>query len=165
MTKKIGPSFVAELNAAGLSSLPFSFSEDGEFNFDPRMDAEKVDAVLVLYAEHDPSKVSIPQQAIEALQRGIRISCAGAPGVDGTYSIDALSQVDIIAIETGLKAGDGFPGGVDTLRYPDEAGALHPFTQDRFKAFAAAVRSYVYALRAAAGGSLDSLPSTDHSIS
>ena len=60
--KNIGPSFYAELSAAGVAGLPFTWNSDGEFRFMTEqsgivpnpMTQEQVDAVLAVYAAHDP---------------------------------------------------------------------------------------------------------------
>lgn len=62
--KPIGPSFSDELKAAGLMGLPFAWGADGAFHFDPRMTQTQIDAVMVVYTAHDPTRPD-PQQAIE----------------------------------------------------------------------------------------------------
>lgn len=52
--KKIGPSFVTELAAAGLIGLPFAWGDDGEFQFDPRMTEDQIVDVLAVFAVHRP---------------------------------------------------------------------------------------------------------------
>ncbi|WP_301542461.1 tail fiber assembly protein [Cupriavidus basilensis] len=52
--KQIGPSFVTELNAAGLAGLPFSYSVDGYFTFGDAMTEQEISAVNALYEAHDP---------------------------------------------------------------------------------------------------------------
>lgn len=54
----IGPSFPDELEATGLIGLPFTWSEDGSFNFAPGFDAGKRSAILALASTHDPTKRS-----------------------------------------------------------------------------------------------------------
>jgi hypothetical protein len=60
MAKPIGPSFYSELEAAGLVGLPFSWGADGDIQFDARMTAEQIDAVLAVYEAHDPNRVIVP---------------------------------------------------------------------------------------------------------
>lgn len=55
MTKAIGLTFTAELQAAGLLGLPFAWGEDGEIVFGPAMTAEQIEAVRAVYAVHDPA--------------------------------------------------------------------------------------------------------------
>lgn len=56
--KPIGPSFYDELLAASLIGLPFSWSSDGSFIFDPAMTSAQIASVEAVYAAHDPSKPS-----------------------------------------------------------------------------------------------------------
>jgi hypothetical protein len=54
MAKRIAPHFSDELQAAGLLSLPFSWSEtDGLFT--PALTAQQRAAVEAVYAAHDPT--------------------------------------------------------------------------------------------------------------
>lgn len=52
----IGPTFANELKAAGLDGLPFSWGEDGQFCFDPSLPQVSREAILAVYAAHDPKK-------------------------------------------------------------------------------------------------------------
>ena len=63
MAKAIGPSFSDELKAAGLFGLPFSWGADGMFQFDPRMTQAQLNAVLAVYAAHDPATPAAPTQS------------------------------------------------------------------------------------------------------
>ena len=56
MAKLIGPTFGDEILAAHLNGLPFSWGEDGVFEFHPSMTQAQNDAVLAVYAAHDPTK-------------------------------------------------------------------------------------------------------------
>ncbi|WP_312993958.1 hypothetical protein [Achromobacter animicus] len=66
--KKIGPTFHAELMAAGLAGLPFIWREDGTFLFTTEatdispvaMTPDQIDAVLAVYAAHDPEAPAPP---------------------------------------------------------------------------------------------------------
>lgn len=53
--KTIGKSFYSELVAAGLDGLPFSWGEDGSFEFSDSMTDEQIAAVNAVYAAHDPT--------------------------------------------------------------------------------------------------------------
>lgn len=55
MAAKIGPAFSEELAAAGLAGLPFSWGDDGEFNFGDAMTAAQIEAVKAVLAAHDPT--------------------------------------------------------------------------------------------------------------
>ena len=70
--KAIGPSFADELKAVGLLGLPFSWGSNGDIQFDPRMTPAQKDAVLAVYAAHDPTKPVLPlisplMQALDTL--------------------------------------------------------------------------------------------------
>lgn len=58
--KQIGPSFASEIQAAGLSGLPFSWGSDGVIEFDASMTAAQIKSVQSVYAAHDPSKPAPP---------------------------------------------------------------------------------------------------------
>lgn len=107
---------------------------------------------------------TVAQQAQAALSAGLSVVSTGTPALNGTYATDQLSQMDIIAIETSLNAGKGFPGGVTTFNYADTLGAFHAFTQSNFTDFAAAVRDYVYALKSVIAGSSSTPPNESSTI-
>lgn len=102
---------------------------------------------------------SATASASAALAAGIEITSTGTPALNGTYACDPLSQADIVAIETSLNAGKGFPGGATTFNYPDASGALHVFSEDNFTDFAAAIRDFVYGCKAVMAGQMATLPS------
>lgn len=105
------------------------------------------------------------------LAAGINIISTATPTLNGTYAIDDISRMDIIAIETSLNAGKGFPpGGLSTLNFPDASGSPHTFSEANFTNFAAAVRDYYYACvmasrMAAATKTLPSYPNSSVTIS
>ena len=58
---KIGPTFYNELVAAGLAGLPFAWdAEAGTFTFDPTMTEQQIAGVLAVYAAHDPTRTTEP---------------------------------------------------------------------------------------------------------
>lgn len=71
--KAIGPTFYAEIKAAGLTGLPFSWGDDGKIEFHVDMLQSQRDAVLAVYAAHDPTKIIVAQPdngaALEASRR------------------------------------------------------------------------------------------------
>jgi hypothetical protein len=107
---------------------------------------------------------ALVQSAYSALSAGLIITSTGTPALNGTYAVDQLSQMDVIAIETSLNAGKGFPGGAATFGYPDAAGAMHSFSQTNFTDFAAAIRDYVYGCRAVIAETSTTLPSNSVQI-
>lgn len=122
-----------------------------------------------LVAPVPPSAEEIAAQALiqsarTALASGLTIASTGTPALNGTYSADQLSQSDIIAIETSLNAGKGFPGGATTFNYPDVTGTMHAFSESNFTDFAAAVRDFVYALKSVIAGASSTLPAAATTI-
>jgi len=101
---------------------------------------------------------TIAQKVAALLSSGVVITSTGTPALNGTYAADQLSQSDIIAIETSLSAGKGFPGGESTFSYPDLTGAMHTFNEADFTNLAAAVRDFVYGCRAVAAGESTAMP-------
>jgi hypothetical protein len=61
--KAIGSSFCAELRAAGLLGLPFTWGSDGEITFHPDMPPEQITAVEAVYAAHVPATPLATEQA------------------------------------------------------------------------------------------------------
>ncbi|WP_213761827.1 hypothetical protein [Caballeronia sp. dw_19] len=108
--------------------------------------------------------VSPGATAVTALASGLTIASTATPALNGTYAIDQLSQMDIIAIETSINAGKGFPGGATVFNYADATGAFHSFTQANFTNFAAAIRDYVYELKSVIAGASTTLPSATSTI-
>lgn len=98
--KKIGPTFHAELMAAGLAGLPFVWHDDGTFLFTTEpsgmapnpMTQQQVDAVLAVYAAHDPDAAPPPDvpQVVSRFQG--REAMHQTPHGDGTL-FDAVEAV------------------------------------------------------------------------
>lgn len=118
----------------------------------------------VFSAPPSAAEPSPAQLAANAMVAGVAIMSTGTPAINGTYAVDQLSQMDIIAIETSLNAGKGFPGGSASFNYADMSGTFHSFTAASFTDFAAAVRDYVYALKAVIAGASTQLPSPSAAI-
>lgn len=67
--KNIGATFFQELQAAGLTGLPFTWNAQGEFHFTTEatdlnpepMTQEQVNAVLAVYDAHDPNAEPPPE--------------------------------------------------------------------------------------------------------
>ena len=121
----------------------------------------------VIEVDNNGNPVTVPPTSVvhtpavlaaAALAAGLMITSTSTPSISGTYAVDQLTQMDIIAIETSLNAGRGFPGGATTFNYPDTSGALHAFSETNFTNFAAAVRDYVYGLKSVIAGASMTLP-------
>jgi hypothetical protein len=126
-------------------------------------------ATLQHYTVVPPTAAQLASQALiqsaqSMLAAGLAIVSTATPALNGTYAVDQVSQMDIIAIETSLNAGKGFPGGATTFNYPDMSGVMHAFSESSFTNFAAAVRDYVYALKSVIAGSSSTLPAASVTI-
>jgi hypothetical protein len=111
-----------------------------------------------------PAGPTLAQQAQASLVVGLAIVSTGTPALNGTYAVDQISQMDVIAIETSINAGKGFPAGATIFNYPDASGVMHAFSESNFTDFAAAVRDYVYALKSAIAGASTTLPAASTTI-
>jgi hypothetical protein len=139
MTKAIGPTFVAELLAAGVDiTRPFSWSSDGSLNLS-RLTAAEQTAVDAVYAAHDPTKADPTQVFAEAIGAGCQIVSTATPALNGTYAVDETAQRNISGIAAGIAARNRVPGGGATFTYPDMAGTLHAFSAADFLNFATAI--------------------------
>ncbi|NML99653.1 hypothetical protein HHL24_17135 [Paraburkholderia sp. RP-4-7] len=128
-----------------------------------------VPATLKPYTVPEPTEAELAakallQSAMAAMAAGLTIASTATQAIDATYAVDQVSQMDIIAIETSLNAGKGFPGGATTFNYPDTSGMMHTFSESNFTDFAAAVRDYVYALKSVIAGSSSALPTASTTI-
>jgi hypothetical protein len=158
MTQKaIGPNFSNELAAAGLTGLPFSWSPDGTLTFMPAMTSAEISAVEAVYAAHNPATPDPIAAANALVVAGIPIVSTSTPALNATYAIDTASKTVIDGIYSGIKDGDGLPGGGATFNYPDIVGAPHAFSAATFPGFAKAVRDYLYAI---SQGSVPATPVT-----
>lgn len=91
--------------------------------------------------------LTVYEELAKRTAAGITITSTSNPGtVNGTYPIDPQSQQVIAAIYSGIRGGDGVPGGGATFQFTDITGVNHAFTAVDFTGFAKAVRDLVYAL-------------------
>lgn len=80
MSKRISSSFTKELEAAGLSGLPFSWSSTGELFFSDGVTADQQAAIQAVYNAHDPDKSDFNDNilcqiaALEALETQRRVA-------------------------------------------------------------------------------------------
>lgn len=68
MMKAIGPSFFSEIQLAGLSGLPFSWSSDGTILYAEDMTEAQRAAVQAVYDAHDPNAPA-PQPVPQAVTK------------------------------------------------------------------------------------------------
>ena len=166
MTQKaIGPSFYDELVAhGGLVGEHFSWCPNGDIEFFHDTPQEVIDGVKKVYEAHNPGTVPPKVAAQAALAAGLELVSTGTPELNGTYALDQLSRMDIVSIEIGVKAGQGFPGGGSAFNYPDASGKLHEFNESNFLEFATAMRQYAYSLNAIISGASMELPASPVTI-
>jgi hypothetical protein len=151
--KAIGPTFAAEIAAAGLSGLPFSWQADGTILFGPTMTADQIAAVGAVYAAHDPTKPDLAEQAGAAISAGCTIALSGSITLAATlFPTDPLTQGKISAVVTTIDTTGTFPGGATTYPMKDAAGTWHTFSVAQYKAVAGAIAAYVAALDLIADG-------------
>ena len=97
----IGPSFPFELAAAGLLGLPFSWTPDGQFTYDPSLTQAQIAAVQAVVAKHNPSTPTTDQ--VDAY-RDKRLAAGFADAATGkTFQCDATSRGFLTAL--GAAAG------------------------------------------------------------
>lgn len=147
---RIGPTFVAELRAAGLLGLPFAYDIDGTLTFDPAMTPEGIAAVEAVLAAHNPAKLPPQQMLADALAAGLAIVSTGTPSLSGTYAIDGDTTANLQGLILGYQVRGSFPKGASTYAYHDLAGEPHTMTRDQLVAVAAAIEDHVSDLYAAA---------------
>lgn len=75
--KNIAPSFSKELADAGLSGLPFAWSDDGTITFDDAMPESQRLAVLAVYEAHNPQSPA-PDVPQVVTMRQARLALLGA---------------------------------------------------------------------------------------
>ncbi len=75
------------------------------------------------------------------------VSTLYGTSLNGTYPIDAATQVKVQAIALYIAANGRFPAGLDNMPWPDNSGTLHYFpTTAEFQAFATVIGDFVTAL-------------------
>jgi hypothetical protein len=149
-TNAIGPSFAAELAAAGLAGLPFSWGADGEFTFAPRVGGTEQASILAVYAAHDPTHADPNAAFSAAVAAGLAITSTGSPAISGTYGCSAQDQLNVVGLQSAVVAGV-FPGFYRTL-----SGTRVTMTGAQFTEIATAILGYVEALDAALSAGLAS---------
>lgn len=121
--KQLGPSFGAELVAAGLGGLPVSWSSDGAVTGLEALDAAQRKTFAKLYAAHDPALVSLAELKAEA--HGVIVAVAST-----------TTQLNLIAAAAAIGAVP-----------PEERGA----EEVAFLAAFAQARAWIDAVRARVG--------------
>jgi hypothetical protein len=114
-TKAIGPTFFAELKAAGLVGLPFSWGADGSLTFSETLTAEQISAIGAVYAAHDPSKPDHSGAAQAALDKSdvTILRCAeNGVAVPAAWAIyRAALRASVGGAPNSLPAQPAYPQG------------------------------------------------------
>jgi hypothetical protein len=115
-------------------------------DFAPSATASQQTAAQNVVASFDPNALSPTAQIAALLTAGLQITSTSTPARSGTYAVDDSAKANIDGIYSGIKDGDGLPGGGTTFNYPDIGGVMRPFDAPSFSAFAKAVRDYLYSV-------------------
>ncbi len=140
--KAIGPTFPAELQAAGLFGLPFSWDAAGDITFGEAMTGAQIAAVDAVYAAHDPAKVLPATTLAQKIAAGLAVTSTGTPAISATYALDQTTLDQIQALAVDCAAGLGFPGGASSFAYPDLPGTPRTLTSANMIALYKALRDY-----------------------
>src|SRR5690348_15043338 len=57
--------------------------------------------------------------SVALLKAGMQLVSTGTSSLNGTYAVDDSAAIVIDGIYSGIKDGDGLPGGGTTFNYPD----------------------------------------------
>ncbi len=137
MEKKLGPTFGAEMAAAGLTGLPISWSEDGSINGRDSLSEEQNILLDAVVASHDPARsvlrAHLPARRWEAETAGTTWNGWRLP-TDKDSRSNYLAE--LAAVNEGLRV-DGQP-----WKFPHGFEAL---TNEQVKAMVAAARAHVLA--------------------
>src|SRR6185437_1503475 len=154
--KAIGPTFPAELAAAGLIGLPFSWDPAGDIIFGAAMTTAQIAAVEAVYAAHNPDAPPPAAQLAAAaydawIGAGLTVTSIGTPALAGVYAIDPQTQSDIAVEAQFISTFSEFTNGgtVDLLwPLPNDSEVTFPTTV-AFMAFAKGAGQKVAAAKAA----------------
>jgi hypothetical protein len=165
----IGPTFLPALQAAGLLGLPFAYDEAGNFSWGPGMTGAQINAVLAVYAAHNPAALTPQMQFDQLVAGGLTIVALGLPQFSGTYAIDDRARANITGVAAGLAAGFGLPSRYALIPIEDIGGTMHYFAGPQYLVFAAAVRDFyaaaLLAFAAAAAGQPATWPNPVRTVS
>lgn len=161
MADLIGPTFGAELARAGLAGLPFSWSSDGTINFDPSMTAAQVNAVLAVYAAHDPTATGVTARQLQAaavLSAGAVVLCLSNTDLSTRWRLDDATMSQLGAISVGTLTGQGLPLNNFSFIYPAFDGHPVSMTAAEFQRLYRALRDFIAGCQLYAVGALPLLP-------
>jgi hypothetical protein len=159
--KLIGPTFGREILAAGLAGLPFSWSSDGSITFDPSMTQDQIDAVLAVYAAHDPDAPLLSDAQIAAnaaIAAGVQILCASNSDISTTWALDDTTLSQLGSICFGIATLGRLPTGSTIFPYGNKAGVPVFMSAAEFLRLYSAMRDYVAQVTFYGASGLGSLP-------
>lgn len=110
--KQIGSTFAAELAAAGLSGLPFSWTTVGEITFGDSITQQQIAAVMDVYSAHDPRKADLDSCWEKIKEKRDQLTQNGGYPLDGfwfhsdAYSLSQQQGLIISAMQVQSAGGD-----------------------------------------------------------
>lgn len=116
-------------------------------NAPPPPTTEQLDAAFPGYAAalDSDNRMAAADVAFAAFKAaGCLVTCTGTPANSATYALDDDTRTNLAAIYSGVKGGDGLPGGQATFAYQDQNLAPHVFDATSIVNLAVALRNYYY---------------------
>lgn len=144
--KRIGPAFAAEIEAAGLSGLPFGWTPDGQITYGAAMTPEQIAAVEAVYAAHDPDRQPPPTTADVDAERDRRLAAGYQDATTGkTYQCRErdIAVWTAIAADAGFKIASAASGTYDIITADNSVVQLNE--QQTFSLFTERVMPWVSA--------------------
>lgn len=157
----IGPTFPAELAAAGLSGLPFSWSAFGTITFGDSMTADQIDAVMAVYTAHDPTATGVTVRQIEAaevLAAGVLVHSGTNNDLTTRWRLDDKTASELGAIALGSLTGLRLPLDGFSFSYPAYDGHPVSMTATEFQTLYRALRDFIAAVQLYGAEVLQTLP-------
>lgn len=98
-------------------------------------------------ASSTPPAPTLAQQAAAAAVSTVALTSTSTSALDGTYSIDNESRLDMQSEVLAFETNGQFLGGQTTIQWPQTDGTIATFTATQFKAFVTKVGAYVGTLK------------------
>jgi len=109
-----------------------------------------------------PPKLSLQQQAQQALNNPVIITSTTNADLNGTYNNNEQVRAALMTVASQLNAGMGFP--TEPFYWSDVHNYPHEFTEIEFKAFTNAISNFTYANQQVLLGVSTTLPSNELNI-
>lgn len=123
-----------------------------------------LDGVQVQLDLARPSVSAQAQAAALYASSVVTLVSTADPSLNGDYLIDQNAKVVITAVQAGISAGVGLPGGLTAFPYTSVDGSDRHFNATQFTNFAKAVLNYSFDLSRCASGKSSTLPSSTLTI-